>query len=123
MLNTINEYQAISRSPKGRLIWICAIEKIDKMVREEATEYFANGLRSLTQDLTQRDLRDFDVNGRRLHESDIKEPMQDAYFHLIEAIGCLEACTSEDNHRRNILFQSAALLAAQIREEFSGIES
>lgn len=120
MLSTFNEFHAVSRVPRGRLVWISAIERVDKMSQEETTRFFSQGLSMLAQDLTQRDLRDVEVTGRRLHTGDMMEPLPDAYFHIIEALGCLEAHRKEDDYQTEILMQNCALLAAEIREAMNG---
>ena len=116
MFNNLNDWEAIDRNPKGRLVWISAINKVDKMARDEATGYFSHELAFIAQDLVERDLRDIEVTGRRLHISDVKEPLQDAYFFLIETLGRLEAaCTSDDDIECKMLMQNCALLAAEVR--------
>ena len=120
MLNTLNEFHAVSRVPKGRMVWIQTIEKLDKMSQDESTEFFKGGLEKVAQDLSQRDIRDIEVTGRRLHTGDIQEPLQDAYFHAIEVLGCLQAACSDGDYRNEILLNNCALLCAEIREALNG---
>jgi len=117
MLTNLNDWDAIDRKPTGRLVWISAINKIDRMAQEEATDYFSCELAFIAKDLVERDLRDIEVSGRRLHVSDMKEPLQDAYFYLIETLGRLEsACVDENDLQRRMLMQNCALLAAEVRK-------
>lgn len=117
MLSNLNDWDAIDRTPQGRLVWLSAISRIDKMAQEEATEYFSTELALIAKDLVERDLRDIEVSGRRLHISDMKEPLQDAYFYLIEALGRLDAaCDSDEDIERRMLMQNCALLAAEVRK-------
>ena len=87
------------------------------MAQEEATDYFSTELAFIAKDLVERDMRDIEVSGRRLHVSDMKEPLQDSYFYLIEALGRLEAaCDGDEDLERRMLMQNCALLAAEVRK-------
>jgi len=114
MLCTTNDWEAIDRNPTGKLIWLSAIARIDDMAQEQSD--CSHELSLVATDLVERDLRDINVVGRRLQMSDVKEPLQDSYFFLIEAIGRLEVACDDKDPALIELIEGCTLLACKIRK-------
>lgn len=125
MITTLNEYSSISKIPHGKMIWVSLIEKVDQLSELDIAHKIESGMCGLMQDLTEREQRDVKVTGRRAHASDFQSSHNDAYFHMIEALGNLEAAIDENEgtpmgESIKSVQSSLIMCVAVLREEIYG---
>jgi hypothetical protein len=107
--------ETIKRIPKGEEIWPKVINDLCCLASNESQAYLAPQLLAIAKDLTERDLRDVEVHGRRIATDDVLTPRHAVYFHMLDTLGYLQAVPDCWHLKLELM-----MLTAKMREEFYG---
>jgi hypothetical protein len=114
----------LKRKPEGVQVWPSAVERLCSLAaKNENIIQQSEALLDVAMDLTQRDMRDIELLGRRVQTSDYRDAKAEAYFAMLEVLGLLEAVVSQDNSvEYKIIRDTAMQLTAHFRSKTYGHE-
>ena len=120
----ITTTQTLDRKPTGSQIWPSAVERLCSLAaKNESIIQHSESLLDVAMDLTQRDMRDVELLGRRVQTSDYNDPKAEAYFAMLEVIGLLEAVVETDDAvEYKIIRDTTMQIAAHFRSKTYGHE-